>query len=243
MRESPPPEPPGTSFEDAWPAADAVPGWLTRDQGELLFRSFAGLPSGATALEIGSHQGRSTLVLAAAARRRDGHVIAVDPFVEGRLFGGPSTREKFETHLRDAGLRSFVELVPDYSTRLRPQWDRAFDMLYIDGKHDVWTLSDDLRWSDHLPEGGLVLVHDCFSSIGVTLGILSRVLPGRQLAYRHRVGSLAVFERTHPSLRDRARILAEMPWWLRNVLLKVLLRLRLRPVARRLGHDSPYDPY
>jgi hypothetical protein len=34
-----------------------------------------------------------------------------------------------------------------------------------------------------------------------------------------------------------------MPWWLRNVFVKVLLRLRLRPVARLFGHDSPYDPY
>ena len=39
------------------------------------------------------------------------------------------------------------------------------------------------------------------------------------------------------------RILAELPWWVRNVFLKVLLRLRLRPVARLFGHDSPYDPY
>jgi hypothetical protein len=54
---------------------------------------------------------------------------------------------------------------------------------------------------------------------------------------------MAVFERARPSLRDRGRILAQLPWWVRNVGLKVLLRLRLRPVARVLGHDSPYDPY
>ena len=41
----------------------------------------------------------------------------------------------------------------------------------------------------------------------------------------------------------RLRILAELPWWIRNVFLKVLLRLRLRPVARLFGHYSPYDPY
>ena len=50
-------------------------------------------------------------------------------------------------------------------------------------------------------------------------------------------------EKARPSRADRLRILAELPWWLRNVVLKVLLRLRLRPVARLLGHDSPYDPY
>jgi hypothetical protein len=35
----------------------------------------------------------------------------------------------------------------------------------------------------------------------------------------------------------------EIPWCIRNVMVKVLLRLRLRPLARVLGHDSPYDPY
>ena len=44
--------------------------------------------------------------------------------------------------------------------------------------------------------------------------------------------------------REAARILGELPWWVRNVAVKVLLRLRLRPLARVLfGHRGPYDPY
>jgi hypothetical protein len=54
---------------------------------------------------------------------------------------------------------------------------------------------------------------------------------------------MALFHHSRPSSSDRLRILREMPWWLRNVALKVLLRLRLRPLARLAGHDSPYDPY
>jgi hypothetical protein len=54
---------------------------------------------------------------------------------------------------------------------------------------------------------------------------------------------MALFHHRRPTLADRLRIIREVPWWLRNVGLKILLRLRLRPVARLLGHDSPYDPY
>ena len=36
--------------------------------------------------------------------------------------------------------------VEEYSTRARPGWSEDVDLLYIDGKHDVWTFSDDLRW-------------------------------------------------------------------------------------------------
>ena len=86
-------------------------------------------------------------------------------------------------------------------------------------------------------------MHDAFSSIGVTLGILLRVLPSRDLTYVRRVGSMALFHLRPPRVVDRLRIIRELPWWLRNVGLKILLRLRLRPVARLLGHHSRYDPY
>jgi len=232
-----------SSFEPAWRRAEMIPGWLKEGQARLLWDEAVALPTGSTVLEIGSHQGRSTVVLGNAARLFQGTVIAVDPFVEGRLFGGLSTHDKFVSNIAEAGLEDVVELVQDYSTRVRPTWDRRFDLLFIDGKHDYWTLSDDLRWAVHLPPGAAVVIHDCFSSIGVTLGILRHVLFGSGLAYERRSDSQALFRVRRPTAADRRRIIRELPWWLRNVVVKVLLRLRLRPVARVLGHDSPYDPY
>jgi hypothetical protein len=230
-------------FPHIWAVADRIPGWLTRDQAELLFDEAAALPAGGVAVEIGSHRGRSTVVLAQALRGSGGHLVAIDPFVDGKLFGGSRTRTEFEQNIATTGVGDIVELVCDYSTEARKNWTRPFDMLYIDGKHDYWTLSDDLKWRAHLPEGAPVLIHDCYSSIGVTLGILVRVLPSRNLRYERRAGSMALFRVGRPTARDRLRILGELPWWARNVVLKVLLRLRLGPVARLLGHDSPYDPY
>ena len=236
------PHTPLSDFDDTWAVADEVPGWLTRAQARLLWDEVAAL-AGPTVVEIGSHQGRSTIVLAVAARRTGGRVVAIDPFVEGPLFGGPRTKDLFSAHVAQAGVEQTVELVEDYSSRLRPGWSRSFDALYVDGKHDYWSVTDDLRWAALLPAGAPVLVHDSFSSVGVTLGILGHVLPGRLLSYERRVGSLALFRVRRPELADRLRILAELPWWGRNVVVKVLLRLRLRGPARLLGHDSPYDPY
>ncbi|NPD06390.1 class I SAM-dependent methyltransferase [Nocardioides sp. zg-1308] len=231
-------------FEATWDVASAIPGWLTEDQARLLFDTAQELPERPLIVEIGSHQGKSTVVLATAARALQGRVVAVDPFVEGRLFGGVTTRTKFERNVAETGLADTVELVADYSTRARPGWTRGIDYLYIDGKHDYWTLTDDLKWAAHLPVGAPILVHDCYSSIGVTLGVLAHVLPSRRLRYERRAGSMALFRVGAPSAADRWRILQEVPWWLRNVAVKVLLRLRLRPLARRLfGHESPYDPY
>jgi hypothetical protein len=183
-------------------------------------------------------------MLAAAVQDACGQVVAIDPFVDGPLFGGSATRAIFEQNVTRAELTASVELLPEYSTRALPSWTRQIDCLYIDGKHDYWTASADLRWTAHMPPGSPVLVHDCYSSIGVTLAILAHVLPSRRLTYVKRVGSLALFRVEKPTFASRLRILGEVPWWLRNVVIKVLLRLRLRRVAGRLfGHRSPYDPF
>lgn len=225
-------------FDAAWRRADSVPGWLTPAQGRALWDAAQQVPPGGRLVEIGSHQGRSTVVLGSAARDHGATLVAIDPFVDGRLFGGQPTRARFEANVAAAGLDEVVRLVPERSTDLRPRWDEPIDLLYIDGKHDYWTVADDLRWVAHLPAGAPVLVHDAFSSIGVTLGLLLRVLPRRELRYVGRTGSLARFEVGSPAARDRLRLLAELPWFLRNVAVKIALR-----AARLAGHTSTPDPY
>lgn len=232
-----------TGFESAWASVAAVPGWLTEGQARMLWDAVCRLGPGATVVEIGSHQGRSTIILGHAARTVGARVVAVDAFVDGRLFGGASTRDRFEANIHAAGLTGVVELVVGYSTKLRPSWTRPIDLLYVDGKHDYWTYVDDLRWSAHLPPGGEILVHDCFSSVGVTAGTLVKVLAGSRYTYVDRSRSLARFAVRRPRLADRWRVVAQLPWFLGNVCLKVLLRLRLRRVAGWFGHHGPYDPF
>ncbi|MGI8879039.1 MAG: class I SAM-dependent methyltransferase [Jatrophihabitans sp.] len=221
-------------FAAAWRIAAAVPGWLTETQGELLWDSAARVTDGLV-VEIGSHQGRSTLVLASASGGQP--VVAIDPFVAGGMFGGAATQRRFETNIATAGLTERVELVIAKSTEVRPGWTRSVGLLYIDGKHDYWTVTDDLRWAEHVVDGGTVLIHDSFSSIGVTLGLLAHALPSRRLHYRGRVGSLAAFSMSPVTARSRLRMLAQLPWFARNVLVKILLRL-----GRLVGFNRP-DPY
>ncbi len=229
-------------FDDLWSGAASIPGWLTDDQARRLWQEAVRLSPGTLVVEIGSHQGRSTVVLAAAVEG-SGTVVAVDPFVEGRMFGGQPTRAALEANLERFGLRDTVRLVADYSARVRPGWDEPIDLLYIDGKHDYWTCSDDLRWSPHLAVGATVLVHDAFSSVGVTLALLAHVLPSRELAYLGRDGSLARFVHRRPTAGERWAMVCEIPWWLRNVAVKVLRRLRLLRLAGLLGHEGDFDPY
>jgi hypothetical protein len=141
------------------------------------------------------------------------------------------------------GVADAVNLLVATSRDVRRTWRGRLDLVYIDGKHDYWTVRDDLRWARLVEPGGWVLVHDAFSSLGVTTALLRELLGSRSIRYVDRIGSLARIQVSPPSVRDRLRPLTELPWWLRNLVVKVALRLRLRPVARVLGHHDEADPY
>lgn len=221
---------------------EAWPGWLTPAQGRVLWSAAAAVPAGGTVVEIGSHHGRSTVVLASALAP-DARVVAVDPFPSDWRYGSDDTERAFRSNLADSGVSSQVEVRVATSRQTRQHWSGPVHLVYVDGKHDYWTCRDDLRWADHVVPGGALLVHDAYSSLGVTTALLRTLVTSRSLRYRGRTGSLAVLEVRPPTGRDRLRVLAPLPWWGRNLVVKVLLRLRLRFLARALGHTGSADPY
>ncbi len=230
-----------TSFDTLWPQVDPIPGWLTQDQARVLFSAAQQAPTAAPIVEIGSHRGRSTVVLAGGGGGRQ--VVAIDPFVTGRLFDGDAARRDFEAALARTGLSDRVELKAARSQDVYARWNLPIGLLYIDGKHDYWSCLRDLRWARFLAPGGQVLVHDAFSSIGVTTALIRHLATDRTLRYAGRTGSLASFILAPPTASSTRAFLGELPWWMRNVGIKVLLRLRARGVAARLGHTDRFDPY
>jgi predicted O-methyltransferase YrrM len=227
------------AFPDAFALVRDVPGWLTADQARALHDAVTDRGPGARVVEIGSHHGRSTIVLAAAGAR----VVAVDPFPADWRYGAAGTEQACRTNLVRAGVADRVDLRVATSREVRRTWSAPADVVYVDGKHDYRTVRDDLRWADHLAPGGVLLVHDAFSSLGVTTALLRELWLGRRLRYVDRIGSLARLEPGCPTVADRARVLGELPWWVRNLVVKVLLRLRLYAVARLVGHAGADDPY
>ncbi len=92
-----------------------------------------------------------------------------------------------------------------------------------------------------------MLIHDAFSSIGVTLALLATTVFGSSWRYLGRTGSLAEYRREGLGRRDRllnsSRQLIQLPWFIRNVIVKALLISKLRPLTRLLGHTSGDWPY
>jgi predicted O-methyltransferase YrrM len=230
------------AFRDAYARARQVPGWLTEAQARVLHEAASMVPKDGRVVEIGSHHGRSTLVLADALS--PGTLVAVDPFPVDWRYGAPGTEAALRHNLAAAGAADVVELRVATSREVRESWTEPVDLVYVDGKHDHWTAYDDLRWAEHLAAGGSLLLHDAFSSLGVTTALLRATLrPGTALRYRRRTGSLATLDVGRPGHADRARVLAELPWFARNLVVKVALRLRLFRVAGALGHEGLDDPF
>ena len=244
------------SLDDALRAIDGVEGWLTDEQARRLYRCAEELRPPARVVEIGSFRGRSAIVLALAAPEGV-EVTAIDPHagsdrgpreIEGYAAQATEDYRAFHANLARAGLEEAVrhERVPSLDALAAVRGPVA--LLYVDGAHRYGPAREDIaRWGERVTPGGTLLVHDAWSAVGVTLALLRLLALGGRFRYVGRTGSLAEYRRERVSGRARAlnaaRQLAELPWFARNLLVKLALVLRLRPLARALGHRSGDWPY
>jgi len=233
-----------------------VEGWLSDDQVEALHDAARACPPGGRIVEIGSFRGRSAIVLASSAPA-DVEVVAIDPHagndrgpqeIEGYEAEAATDHEVFNRNLAAAGVADRVRHVRKFSDDAHGDVADPIDVLFIDGAHRFAPARTDIRdWGRRVAPGGRMLIHDSFSSIGVTLAILAELLWSSEWRYEGRARSLTVYRRTRQSPGARfasaARQLAQLPWFARNVVIKVLLAGGRRELARKLGHDGETWPY
>lgn len=153
-----------------------VEGWLQDEEAELLIQGTRravtehDIP---TVVEIGSFCGKSTIVLASAARTANpcARVYAIDPH-QGELGAedGPEgirvvlpTFEQFQRNVSTAGVAEAVEPIRLRSYEVR--WRSPIAFLFIDGLHDYSSVARDFfHFEPHLPNGAYVAFHDCDAS-------------------------------------------------------------------------------
>ncbi len=244
-------------FDEVLGKVDGVEGWMSPDQARRLFDAASRTVAGQRIVEIGSFRGRSTIVLASAAP--DGvEIVAIDPHagndrgpqeIEGFVAEAADDHLAFEANLTVAGVRDRVTHIRQFSDAAHGAVDGAVDLLYVDGAHRYAPARADIRdWGGRVVDGGTLLVHDSFSSVGVTLAILRELLLGRRFRYVGRARSLTEYRADLPD-GARARVvnvlrqLAQLPWFVKNLLLKVLLTAKLGGVLRRVTGREPEWPY
>ncbi|WJV51479.1 class I SAM-dependent methyltransferase [Streptomyces flavofungini] len=130
-------------------------------------------------LEVGTYCGRSTILLADAARAAGVSVITVDhhrgseeqqpgwdyhdPATVDPEIGRMDTLPTFRRTLHRAGLEDHVIAVVGRSPQVAAVWNSPVALVFIDGGHtDEHANADYEGWAPHVAEGGLLVIHDVF---------------------------------------------------------------------------------
>lgn len=249
------PLPPSTA-DEAVDAVAGVAGWLTEGQIRRLWRAARRLGPASRVVEIGSFQGRSTIVLAAAAPP-DAEIVAIDPHggtdrgpeeYVGYEAEGEHDNQVFHENLRSAGVGGRVRHVRRYSSDAHGAVGDPIDLLFIDGAHRFPPARFDLReWGARVAEGGTLLVHDSYSAVGVTLALAFELWFSGRFRYVGRSNSLTEYRCERLSGRERLRNaalqIAELPYFAYNLLLKVMISAGLKRFTGLLGHPSGDWPH
>lgn len=235
----------GALFDATLVDIEHVAGWLSDAQALRLWARATELVPPARVVEIGSFQGRSTIVLARAAAEGV-EVIAIDPHagndrgpqeIQGFQDAAVTDNVRFVENLEKAGVLDRVRHVRKLSSDAHGDVEDPIDLLYIDGAHRYGPARADIvQWGARVKAGGTMLIHDSFSSIGVTGAIASTLATSSEFRYVGRSGSLTEYRREPPPNASANALAqaAQLPWFAKNVALKALI------ASGALKRDWPY---
>ncbi|WP_030545176.1 class I SAM-dependent methyltransferase [Streptomyces albus] len=162
-------------------AFEAAKGFMPADEGLALYAAAVEAAAlGLPLLEVGTYCGRSTILLAAAARDAGTVAVTVDhhrgseeqqpgwEYHDATLVdpevGRMDTLPAFRRTLHAAGLEDHVVAVVGRSPQVARVWGRPLGLVFIDGGHtDEHATADYEGWTPHLAPGGLLLIHDVFA--------------------------------------------------------------------------------
>ena len=245
------------SYQQLLEAVKDVDGWMSPDQAERLFRAASGTRDGDTIVEIGSFRGRSTIVLAGAAKPGV-RIIAIDPHagndrgpqeIEGFADEANDDNRIFNANLAAAGVADLVQHLRVFSDKAHADVEGDVAVLYIDGAHRYAPARTDIRdWGARVAPGGTMLIHDSFSSLGVTLAILRELVFGTRFRYVGRARSMTEYRADlDGSLGSRVanagKQLLQLTWFAKNLLVKVLITVKLGGLLKKLTGTEPEWPY
>lgn len=147
--------------------AESIEGFLSPKEMQFLALAGACPRANGTVLEIGSFKGRSTFILASAARMAgEEKVSAVDPLIapsetDPDLGGAESSEADFRSNLEKHGVAEMVDFHMEFSYRLAERWDSPIRFLWIDGDHTYKGTKADLDgFLPNLSDGAIVAIHD-----------------------------------------------------------------------------------
>ncbi|MEV6076286.1 class I SAM-dependent methyltransferase [Streptomyces sp. NPDC052069] len=196
-------------------AFEAAKGFMPVHEGLALYAAAAEAAAlGLPLLEVGTYCGRSTILLADAARAAGVTALTVDhhrgseeqqpgweyhdPTVVDPEVGRMDTLPAFRRTLHRAGLEEHVVALVGRSPQVAAVWGGELGLVFIDGGHTDEHASGDYEgWAPHVAPGGLLVIHDVFPDPA----------DGGQAPYRIHQRALASGAFAEVSVTDSLRVL------------------------------------
>ena len=152
-----------------------IGGWLTKGEGEFLYKTAKETLKGGNIVEIGSWKGRSTICFGLGSK--DGNrakIYAIDPHTGSsehkKMFGKIDTYREFLENIKKAGVSDLVIPIKKTSGEAVKNFDKKVDFILVDGAHEYEFVKKDYElWFPKLRNGGLIAFHDSWHQIGVHL--------------------------------------------------------------------------
>ena len=198
----------------------SIDGWLTVDEAIALYELARSVPDREpVVVEIGSWQGKSSVVLGIGLKSKQGATLyCVDPFDasgdgssekdyqkrRGELVG--FLRERFLSNLQQTGVREMVKVLQGYSHEVVEGFDQSIDLLFIDGDHDYESVLRDFRdWTPMVAEGGVLCMHDVGNPLvpGPQQVVVEEMRRSPVWGEHRQVDSLFIARKARPGHRDR----------------------------------------
>ncbi|HKZ34407.1 MAG TPA: class I SAM-dependent methyltransferase [Patescibacteria group bacterium] len=160
----------------------SVNGWLSIQEGELLYTLAQKNPLKGCIVELGSYHGKSTICLSQGTKAIQGKkVYTVDRFIGGEDIG---PEKNFYHHLidnvRDFGLKDWVIAIKGDTAESAKNWKDPIRLLFIDASHTYDNVRRDFdAWQKHLIPDGIVVFHDSVDRPGVHRVVREVILSGR----------------------------------------------------------------
>ncbi|MFD8113754.1 class I SAM-dependent methyltransferase [Streptomyces microflavus] len=203
-------------------AFEAAKGFMPAHEGLALYAAATGAGAlGLPLLEVGTYCGRSTILLADAARAAGVGALTVDhhrgseeqqpgweyhdPSVVDPEVGLMDTLPTFRRTLHRAGLEEHVVALVGRSPQVAAVWAGPLGLVFIDGGHtDEHANGDYEGWAPHVAEGGLLVIHDVFPDPAdggqAPYRVYRRALSSGAFAEVSVTDSLRVLRRTGPGI-------------------------------------------
>jgi predicted O-methyltransferase YrrM len=205
-------------------AFEAAKGFMPAGEGLALHaaamdaaRRLPGLPL----LEVGTYCGRSTILLADAARAAGTIAVTVDHHrgseeqqpgweyhdkdLVDPAVGLMDTLPSFRRTLHAAGLEDHVLALVGRSPQAAAVWGKPLAFVFIDGGHtDEHATNDYEGWAPHVAPDGLLVIHDVFADPAdggqAPYRVYRRALDSGAFTELSVTGSLHVLRRTGPGI-------------------------------------------